>query len=142
MKLSDAEITVRDELRAKLAGDLEHLKHLGLLPADGGFPNYLPHKWDAEDLDPETGKMVERTLVDGERDLRRSARSRRSPKAEHKGAKPTTKDAIALISDYHERGSYVIAKDNLVEKLAALTMNEGAPMAAPEAPLPGVYAPA
>ena len=68
-QLSDTEIEVRDEIRAKLAGDLAHLKHLGLLPEDGGKPNYMPHKWDVEDLDPDTGKPVTKTLVDGDRDM-------------------------------------------------------------------------
>lgn len=139
--LTDDEITARDELRNKLAGDLAHLKALNLLPEDGGKPNYLPHKWDVEDADPATGKPVERTLVDGDRDMLKKRKFDTIADGEQKGLKPTTTDAAALISDYHERVSNLIAKNNLAEKLAGSYTNEGSPMAAPGKLFPGYTKP-
>ena len=140
-QLSDTEIEVRDEIRAKLAGDLAHLKHLGLLPEDGGKPNYMPHKWDVEDLDPDTGKPVTKTLVDGDRDMLKKRTFDTIADGEQKGVKPTTKDAVALYGDYHERVSNLIAKHNLAEKLASSYTNDGAPMAAPGHLFPGFTRP-
>ena len=140
-QLSDKEIEARDYLRNLLAGDLAHLKHLGLLPEDGGRPNYLPHKWDVEDLDPDTGKPVTKTLVDGDRDMLKKRAFDTIAEGEQKGLKPTTKDAVALIADYHERVSNLIAKHNLAEKLAGSYTNDGAPMAAPGHLFPGFTRP-
>ena len=136
-KLSDSEIEVRDELRSKLSGDLAHLKALNLLPEDGGKLNYLPHKWDVDDKDPETGKVVTRTLQDSNSDMLKQRKFDTIAEGEQKGLKPTTKDAVALIADYHEQVSNLIAKNNLGEKLASSYMNDGAPMAAPGHLFPG-----
>jgi hypothetical protein len=139
--LSDTEIQVRDEIRNKLAADLAHLKALDLLPEDGGKANYLPHKWDVEDIDPDTGKPVVSTLTDGDRDMLKKRKFDSIAEGEQKGLKPTTKDAVALIADYHERVSNLIAKNNLAEKLAGSYTNEGAPMAAPGHLFPGFTRP-
>lgn len=139
--LSPDEIKARDELRQINVADLAHLKHLGLLPEDGGLPNYLPHKWDVEDLDPETGKMEAHTLVDGDRDMLKKRTFSTLAEGEQKGAKPTTKDAVTLYADYHERVSNLIAKHNLAEKLDGSYTNDGAPMAAPGHLFPGFTRP-
>jgi hypothetical protein len=136
-QLSEEEIGVRDEMRNKLAANLAHLKYLRLLPEDGGLTNYLPHKWDFEDTDPETGKPITRTGNDGEREMLKKRTFATIAEGELKGAKPTTKDAAALISDYHERVSNLIAKHNLAEDLAGSYMDDGSPMAAPGHMFPG-----
>jgi hypothetical protein len=140
-QLSDKEIELRDEIRNRLAADLAHLKHHELLPEDGGRPNYMPHKWDVEDLDPETGKPVERTLIDGDRDMLKKRKFESIFEGEQKGVKPTTKDAALLVSDYHERVSNLVAKTGLAEKLAGSRTNDGAPMGAPGHLFPGFTRP-
>lgn len=140
-QLSPEEIDVRDAIRNMLAGDLAHLKYHNLLPEDGGLPNYLPHKWDVEDKDPDAGKTIERTLTDGDRDMLKKRIFSSIHEGEMRGAKPTTKDAVALIGDYHERVSNLIAKNNLAQKLAGSYMNEGSPMAAPGHLFPGFTRP-
>ena len=129
-KLSDDEIEVRDGLRNILAADLAHLKFLKLLPEDGGKTNYLPHLWDFEDKDPETGKPVVRTGYDDTGMLKKRT-FETIAEGEQKGAKPTTKDAVDLIADYHQRVSNLIAKNNYSETLAGSYMNDGSPMSAP-----------
>ena len=141
MHLSDKEIEARDYLRTLLAGDLAHLKYLGLMPEDGGLPNYLPHKVDVEDVDPETGKTVARTLQDGDGDMLKKRVFPTIGAAERSGVKMTTKAAVPLIADYHERVSNLIAKTNLAEKLAGSYTNDGAPMAAPGHLFPGYTRP-
>ena len=136
MQLSDKEIEVRDKLNDILKGDLAHLKALNLLPEDGGRPNYLPHRWDVEDKDPETGQIIDKTLSD-ERDFLKKRKFDTFAEGEAAGLKPTTTNPIALVADYHQRVQNVIAKNNLGEKLASSYMNSGAPMAAPGKLFPG-----
>lgn len=129
--LSEKEIETRDALRNILQGDLAHLKALDLLPEDGGRPNYLPHRYDFDVIDPQTGKPVTKTGVDGERDFLKKRLWSSYADAEQQGLTPTTKDAVRLISDYHERVQNVLAKAHLAEDMAGGRTNEGAPLAAP-----------
>jgi hypothetical protein len=140
-QLSPIEQMVRDELRNKLSADLAHLKVLNLLPEDGGLTNYFPHRWDVEDMDPDTGKPIVKSLLDGDRDMLKKRKFATIAEGEQKGLKPTTKDAIALWSDYHERVSNLIAKHNLAESLASGRVNTGAPMGAPGHLFPGFTRP-
>jgi hypothetical protein len=140
-QLSPTEQMVRDEMKNKLNADLAHLKALNLLPEDGGLTNYFPHRWDVEDLDPDTGKPLVKSLLDGDRDMLKKRKFASIAEGEAKGLKPTTKDAIALWSDYHERVSNLIAKHNLAEGLASGRVNTGAPMGAPGHLFPGYTRP-
>jgi hypothetical protein len=140
-QLSDKEIEARDQLKQILNADLAHLKFKNLLPEDGGKANYLPHRHTVEDLDPTTGKPVERTLMDSDRDFLKKRKFDSYADAQQAGLTPTTKDAVRLISDYHEKVSNLLGRNDLGEKLASSYTNEGAPMAAPGKLMPGYTRP-
>ena len=135
-QLSPAEVEVRDDMVSKHAADEKYLEHLNLLPEDGGLPNHVPHKWDVEDRDPETGKVLTHSMND-ETEMLKKRKFATIFDGEQAGMKATTKNAALLFGDYHERVMNLIARVELGERLASGYMNDGSPMAAPGHLFPG-----
>jgi predicted ABC-type ATPase len=129
LKLTDKEKAVRDNLRNILDGWKMGLQAKGLLPADGGLDNYMPHRPVFEDTDPVTGEVVQKTAADGERDFLKKRQYASHFEGEQNGISYKTKDAVKLVSDYIERASNAIARNDLGESMANGNMNDAAPMA-------------
>jgi predicted ABC-type ATPase len=129
LKLTDKEKAVRDNLRNILDGWKMGLQAKGLLPQDGGLDNYMPHRPVFEDTDPVTGEQVQKTAADGERDFLKKRQYPSHFEGEQNGISYKTKDAVKLVSDYIERASNAIARNELGESLANGNMNDAAPMA-------------
>jgi hypothetical protein len=126
-QLSPKEVEVRDRLNGVLQSDLGKLKALGLLPEDGGRTNYLPHRYDFDEVDPVTKKPV---TAGSDTDFLKKRIYSSYADAEQAGLKPVTKSAIRLIADYHERVENLLAKEGLAQNLASGRTSEGAPLAA------------
>lgn len=136
--LSDAEIAARNEASNVMAGDHEHLKAINRLPPDHELPNFLPHRYVSDEVDPVTKKPIDRPDPEG------LVKKRTFPKlvdAILQGETPIT-NLAALVGDYHEQASNLIARHYFAEKLAGSYTNDGMPMAAPGHMFPGSTRPA
>jgi hypothetical protein len=127
--LTDKEMSVRDRLRSMLDAWKMRLRDQNLLASDGGRDNYVPHRPVFEDQDPVTGEPVSQTAADVERGFLKKRVYPSHAEGEQAGIKYKTKSFIKLVSDYIERASNMIARNNLGESLANARMNEGSPMA-------------
>jgi hypothetical protein len=136
--LSDSEIAARNEASNVMAGDHEHLKAINRLPPDHELPNFLPHRYVSDEVDPVTKKPIDRPDPEG------LVKKRTFPKlvdAILQGETPIT-NLAALVGDYHEQASNLIARHYFAEKLASSYTNDGMPMAAPGHMFPGSTRPA
>lgn len=139
--LTPQEIGARDYLRSILQGDFKHLEYYGALPADSFKENYAPHKWDVDDVDPDTGELITHTLIDGGADMLKKRKFESIAAGEAAGFKPTTTHFLALVADYHEKVMNYVSRNNLANSLAGGTMDDGAPMSAPGHRFPGFTRP-